>query len=304
MRFQQLRYFVAAAEEGSLSKASRVLHIAQPALSQQIMNLERSLSVELFERTPTGVRATPAGDILLQRARSILRQVEQTRHDLLVAAEDVRGDVSLAMPIAVSDFATHKLLRSVRERYPQVHLQIEEGTSVQCQTLVENARVDLGLLPKGADSSKVHSLRSLTQGLFLVGALEHQPAGTGNIPFQEAAQYPLALLEKPHSLRLEIERIAAERMIPLSIIAESSSSRLVRHYVLSGIACSIMPWLSFHERYQAGQVFARRIVRPSIARTYVTAWPKARPLNRTTEAVKELMLEIMTELAESIPQMK
>src|SRR3712207_1376432 len=85
MELRQLRYFLAAADEGRFSRAAKRLHIAAPSLSQQIQALERELRASLFDRTPHRVELTVAGEALVERARVILAEVERARADVRAA---------------------------------------------------------------------------------------------------------------------------------------------------------------------------------------------------------------------------
>jgi len=91
MSLVQLESFVVVAEEGHVGRAAQRLHVSQPPLTRRIQSLEDELGVELFERTPRGMRLRPAGHELLPRAREILARVDDLQRSLRALAEPGRG---------------------------------------------------------------------------------------------------------------------------------------------------------------------------------------------------------------------
>src|SRR5207302_11479 len=116
MELRHLRYFVAVAEEGHVTRAAQRLGIQQPPLSQQIRALERELEVQLFRRKPRGVELTQAGEAFLGEARAILARVEQAR---AAARRTARGEAGRLGIGFTSSASFHPLVP--RE---QLHLQL------------------------------------------------------------------------------------------------------------------------------------------------------------------------------------
>ncbi|MCV2866711.1 LysR family transcriptional regulator [Albidovulum sediminicola] len=293
MQINQLRYFVAAAEEGSLSRASRVVHVAQPALTQQIKNLEHAVGTTLFDRTPSGVTLTAAGGVLLGHARHLLESLERARLDVISTGSELRGEVAIAIPRMISAILAPALLRRLSELHPGVSLRIIEGTTLYCTELVENVRVDLAIGAAGTKSASIRSRNFMRQDLYLVGAVENRfgiPASSDPIPFAEAVTYPLSMIQKPHSLQVELEELARERGYSLNVVYESVLGAVNRHVVFGGLAFSILPHMSFVEKQMLGKVFARRIIEPDLCRHYDVLWPTARKMNEATRAIADLIV--------------
>jgi len=130
MDLKRLRYFVAVAEEGHVTRAAEKLGMQQPALSLQIKAIERELDVQLFRRTPRGVELTSAGQALLAEAKALLahhdRAVETTRR----AARGAQGRLCVGMtPTAPFHPLVPRAIRAYRENFPLVSLTLEEGLS-------------------------------------------------------------------------------------------------------------------------------------------------------------------------------
>src|SRR5580704_16071774 len=97
MQFRQLRYFVSIVEAGSFSRAATVVHVAQPALSQQVADLEARLAVELLHRSARGIQPTAAGAILYKEAKVLLQQLDQIPAIVRSTSGEVEGAVNLGI---------------------------------------------------------------------------------------------------------------------------------------------------------------------------------------------------------------
>lgn len=143
MELRHLRYFVAVAETGSLSRAAEKLFIAQPPLSVQIRQLEDELGVALFMRHPKGVRLTAAGETLLPEARHLLQRAGRLRD--LVAPAAGAGSLVLGFVPSAAGTVIPELVRALRQRLPGLALELQESiSSEQVESLVAG-RIDLGL---------------------------------------------------------------------------------------------------------------------------------------------------------------
>lgn len=119
MNLRRLKYFVKIVDIGSLTQAAEVLHIAQPALSQQVATLEGEMDQQLLIRTKRGVTPTEAGKILYTHARTILRQCEQAQLAVNNVGQTLRGQVSIGLaPGTAASAITMPLLQTVRNELP------------------------------------------------------------------------------------------------------------------------------------------------------------------------------------------
>ena len=129
MDLRQLQGFVQVAELGSFTRASRLLGVAQPALSRQVRALETELHQTLFTRTGRGVTLTEPGKRLLAHGRGILQQVERARQDMEDERGAASGHLAVGMPPSISRALTAPLVTAFRSRFPRATLTVVEGLS-------------------------------------------------------------------------------------------------------------------------------------------------------------------------------
>lgn len=142
---RQLRYFVAAAEAGSLTRAAQRLHIAQQSLSQQIRTLEAQLGVTLLRRSSRGVELTGAGAALLREARPVLAQAERAVEAVRRAARGEQGELRVGFLASVANYVMPPIVRAFRERHPGVTLRTQDVTIASLVAGLREGSLDAGL---------------------------------------------------------------------------------------------------------------------------------------------------------------
>lgn len=243
MDFRQLRYFIQIVDSGSLSKASRQLFIAQPALSEQMNKLESEVGKPLLSRTSKGVTPTENGLALYHHATFLLRQLEQA---LSIAREEsgvVRGMVSLGLPATTICAIGRPLIHRIKERYPTILLNVVEGMSGHLEQMMRGGQLDLAILFSRDAIPDLGSDPLLEEELFVL-LPAHSPLvepHRTDLTLAEAARLPLILPSGAHGLRRRISIELEQRDLKAHIVAEIDSLSLLMSCVYDGMGATIKP---------------------------------------------------------------
>ncbi|MEV0320216.1 LysR family transcriptional regulator [Streptomyces sp. NPDC050658] len=188
MELRQVRYFLALAEECHFGRAATRLHIAQPALSQQIKQLEQELGVALFHRSTRRVELTEAGRQLTGYARSLLAESERARAHMAELADGHAGRVSVGfIGTATYDVLPH-VARTVRARLPHITLDLRgELLTPQLVDGLLDGTFDLAVLRSGPETEGVSSTPLRTEPLVAVLPAHHPMAAAPRIPLASLA---------------------------------------------------------------------------------------------------------------------
>jgi DNA-binding transcriptional LysR family regulator len=190
MELRHLKYFVAVAEELHFGRAAKRLHIAQPPLSQQIMNLEDELGVKLFDRTRRTIQMTDAGIYFLKEAQQVLSHVEQAAETARRIFRGQAGRLIVGFVGSVVHTVLPEGLRLFRERFPDVELVLQELNTTEQRQSLHAKRIDVGFLYPDAQDSMLAS-QMLTQApLMVVLPKKHALSGRKSLHMRELAQEP------------------------------------------------------------------------------------------------------------------
>ena len=300
MDIKQLRYFVAVVEAKSFSRAAQKLHVAQPALSLHVRNMESELGTELLLRMPQGVAPTEAGVILLQRARDIIADFESAKLAVHEHASDPAGEVHLGLPGTIAELLAVPLIVRTRERYPRIRLKIAEAMSGFVLEWLQEARIDLGVLYLPIYERGLRSVPIADEQLYLFTPRDFEhgdlpPEGTA-LDFATIAELPLILPGESHGLRTLINSEIENLGLELSTVIDVNSYKAIKTLVNHGEGASILPANAIREDVEAGKFRCWAINDPPFGRTVHLVQPFDKPQTSAATVVHQLCEETLQEL--------
>lgn len=296
---RQLRYFVAIVENGSFSRAAEILHVAQPALSLHVRNMEAELDVPLLLRTSRGVEPTEAGIILLRHARIILDQLTIAEEEIRNQQSDPAGEVRLGLPGTIAQIVAVPLITAVHQRYPKIKLRIAEAMSGFILEWMREGRVDLAILYGEIKDHGIVTEQLLEEDLYFFGAasLSQSTLPGETMSFAEVTKHPLILPGKGHGLRELLQHKAEQFGYVLNSMIDVDSYSNIKSLVEAEIGFSILPESAISSEVEKGQLCRWSIIEPRINRGIHLAHLENRPMTHAVAAVLELTREILCDLA-------
>lgn len=301
MDIRQLRYFVQIAEAGSLSRAAEQLHLAQPALSQALRQLEAELGVELVTRHARGVVPNEVGLLLVEHARALLAELGRTRELIKHHAKNPAGEVRIGLPASVARGLTPALVRASRKRYPEISLKVVEQMSGYLSEWMQLGRLDLAVIfdPKllhMATSVRVQPI--LTEELPLIAPATAEFRGRRSIRFDTLGRYPMAHLARPQAIRVLLESTAHQRDVTLDFALDVDSLSGIVALVAEGFV-TVLPRFAVGKELAAGELYAIPIVAPPLRWKVYVATAERGTRSRAVRAIHGLLLEVVGELVGS-----
>jgi DNA-binding transcriptional LysR family regulator len=218
MELRHLRYFQAVAEELSFSRAAKRLHVAQPALSRAIKQLEQSLGAELLERTRHHVRVTPAGAVFLHEIALLLQHVEESVRRVRRTAAGEEGELRLGYIGPPTQPFLGRVLHEYRKRYPLVSIHLEERTPERVWEMVAKGRLSAALT-RPVLTHEALGLRTIVlreERLGLVVPPGHPLSRRQSVPWTALAREPLIVLARREGMGLHDAVIAGCRQAGVS----------------------------------------------------------------------------------------
>ena len=275
MDLARLRSLVVLAEEGHFTRAAERLHIAQPALSQQIRKLEAETGMALVDRTTRRVHITEAGALLVDYAREMLRAADDAGAALAELAGVEAGRLSIGTTQALGPLDLAGILARFHRSFPRIELSLHEDLSFQLADALQRDALDLAFLT--LDQSRTPMLEShpvASDTLVCVLPPGHTLAARKSVALAQIAGERFAMFRGGATIRGVVEAAAAEQGLELNIAFETNSVLRMKALVSSGLAVAVLPNSDAHG--PGPEVASVPLRRPALRHVVHVAWRKGR----------------------------
>ncbi|WP_429842140.1 LysR family transcriptional regulator [Brevibacillus sp. FIR094] len=285
--FRQLECFIQICKEGSFTKAAEVLMTSQPTLSQQIRSLEVEVGTPLFERVGRGVKITADGEILYEKALSVMRLIEESKKETY----ELRNARANKLSIGISPmdfFCLAPRFLKFHEQYPDITLKFTSAENTSQQLL--NSSIDIGITDNYNPNKEIHLMHLYKEEQALVVYADHPWADRTFVSFQELEDLESPLFVGDISLIEQLHTFSAKIAKSLQSKFESTSTAILLSMVLHKMGVAILP-TSFIENFSGQQLKLIRLVGPTPVREIKLIFKKYHYNNPSVQKCIDFFLE-------------
>lgn len=290
-----LIYFLAVARHSSIRKAAEDLHIAGSAINRHILLGEKQLQTPLFERLPTGMRLTAAGELLYGCARRWVKDLDDLNRQIDDLKGIRRGQVDLLAPEALSRAFLPELVRRMKESHPGVVLNMNIRDNRRIHEALLSGEGDLALVLDPEELRDLVVIRRMSFPLGFVCRPDHPLAQHTAIRLTQCADYPMVVPEQPLALSSVFARLMDAGRIDPRISARANNVQMIISLVAAGIGIGFLSYLDVMSEVMRGDMAFVPLVGAHVPHlTLALVHDRTRQLSRTTHLVGNMIDEIMS----------
>jgi DNA-binding transcriptional LysR family regulator len=282
MELRVLKYFLAVAREENITKAAALLHLTQPTLSRQLMQLEEELGVQLFRRSRYHIELTEDGMLLRRRAQELVDLAEKTTREFTMRETELMGEIAIGAGETRSMSFLSRAMVSFRENYPKVTFRIFSANADDVKERLDTGLLDMGLLTEPVDVGRYAFCRMKERDRWgVLVRLDSPLAGLDSVTPDDLEQVPLIISGRERVQR-ELANWFGDRWERLQIAASFNLILNAANMVRYGVGTA----LSFDLNFSFDDL--RFIpLSPTMDTGTVLVWKKDQVLTPAAEAFHE-----------------
>jgi LysR family hydrogen peroxide-inducible transcriptional activator len=244
MNIRDLKYLVALADHGHFGRAADVCFVSQPALSMQIMKLEKNLGVKLLERTNKAFFLTDHGAIIVERARLILNQIEEIREIAKTAKDPFSGELKIGVFPTLAPYLLPLIIPKLTKLYPKLRFYLIEAQTTVLIEKLKQGLLHAALLSLPATETSLSGSVLFEEEFLLALPAQHPLAKAKTIGPHDLDHKDLLLLEEGHCLRDQALAFCHILHANENQNFKATSLETLRHMVAAGVGITLMPKLA------------------------------------------------------------
>jgi LysR family hydrogen peroxide-inducible transcriptional activator len=285
MTLTELRYLVALAESGHFRKAAEQCSVSQPTLSVAIKKLEAELGVCLFERARHKVATTPTGELIVEQARTVLRETQNLRL-LAEQGKDPMGSMlSVGAIYTVGPYLFPRLVSRLPQLAPNMPLFIEESYTANLRVKLSNGELDAIFIALPFTETDIVTRTLFDEPFVVLLPQDHPLAEHSHINASSLAEYRVLLMGEGHCFRDQVldacpglQRALREKYAQGHTVVEGGSLETLKHMVASGLGITVLPESAANEAtYGENALAVRPFQSPAPYRSIALAWRVSYP---------------------------
>jgi DNA-binding transcriptional LysR family regulator len=254
-----MKYLESVAEFGTIRKSARQLHVASSSINRQILALEAELGVRLFERIHSGVRLTPAGELLIEHVRRTNKDFETMLARMRSLGGLQSGHLAIATVPSLATTVLPSLVSAFRTKFPGITFDVRTANSVVVVEALAKGQFDIGFSFNPPSRYEVQEHHSINVEVGCVLAADHPLAEREPLMLGDCLEFDLILPGRELSTRLIIDRFFQRQGIQPTIHTESDSLAFIKALVARGAGIGLQPNMALEPELSAGQIIFKRI---------------------------------------------
>jgi len=286
MDLKQIKTFSLVAKHKSFSQASKILNIAQPAVSRQVQALEQEFKTKLLYRTTRGVELTDKGKVLVSMGEKILTMAEEIREALVDPDQPVPSEVTIGILPSVMAFFTAPLLEECRRSYPHVTVHVAEGVDPLLKEWLAAGKIDLGIMTDKGSEPEFVQVPLASEELILVSDPRQIMCEEDAISASDLANIPIII---GRGFQERIDPILKRNGVHIPYVMASDNIKMIREMIGRSPYYTILTREYISREIDEGTLKMRPIKDPALTRQLVLATDRRRPTTQAMKAVASLV---------------
>jgi LysR family transcriptional regulator, transcription activator of glutamate synthase operon len=296
LELRQIQYFIEVAKREHVTEAASALHVAQSAVSRQIVNLEEELGVDLFIREGRNVRLTPIGKLFLENMERAMKIIEDAKREVREYLDPKQGTIRIGFPSSLAAYILPTVISAFRERYPEVNFQLKQGSYRVLIDAVIRGEIDMALLgPLPKQEKKVKGDILFMENIVALLPSTHPLANNSSLNLNQLRNDSFVLFPKGFVLRDIVVNACKQLGFVPKVSFEGEDIDAIKGLVSAGLGITLIPEITLIDNLPSSTVKIP-VIEPRVTRSVGVIIPNERQLLPTEKLFYEFLKSFFTVL--------